>query len=154
ADAEMDIERGGGIGAESDIERMAERELPGKAHHDVPRLPDIGEGENEEEHAQQMAADEIGRDQERGQDREQNGHAGARDSVEQVADHDGFLPTMPCGRNSSTSTRMPKANMRFAEGVKRTPPSASVTPIRTPPRSAPGMEPRPPVMTITKASSV
>src|SRR5690606_39219968 len=150
----MDIERGGGVGAEPDIERVAERELPGKAHHDVPGLPDIGKVENEEEYAQQIATDEIGRDQEHSQNRKQHGHAGARDSVEQVPDHDGFLPTMPCGRNSSTSTRMPKANMLFAEGVKRTPPSASVTPISTPPRSAPGMEPRPPVMTITKASSV
>ena len=47
-----------------------------------------------------------------------------------------------------------KANMLLADGVNSSPPSASVTPISTPPSSAPGMEPRPPVMTITKASSV
>ena len=43
ADAEIDIERGRCIGAEPDIERVAERQLPGKAHHDVPGLPGIGE---------------------------------------------------------------------------------------------------------------
>jgi hypothetical protein len=44
--------------------------------------------------------------------------------------------------------------MLFAEGTNSTPPSASVTPIKSPPSSAPGIEPRPPVITITKASSV
>ena len=44
--------------------------------------------------------------------------------------------------------------MLFAEGVNSTPPSASVTPISSPPSSAPGIEPSPPVMTMTKASRV
>ena len=61
---------------------------------------------------------------------------------------------MPCGRNSSTSTRMAKANMLFADGVNSSPAIASVSPISTPPSSAPGIEPSPPVMTMTKASSV
>ena len=64
------------------------------------------------------------------------------------------LPRIPCGRSSSTSTRMAKENMLFADGVKSRPASASVTPISTPPRSAPGIEPSPPVITMTKASRV
>ena len=44
--------------------------------------------------------------------------------------------------------------MLFADGVNSSPASASVTPISTPPSSAPGIEPSPPVMTMTKASSV
>ncbi len=64
------------------------------------------------------------------------------------------FPSMPCGRNSSTSTRMANANMLFVDGVNRRPASASVTPISTPPSSAPGIEPSPPMMTMTKASSV
>ena len=44
--------------------------------------------------------------------------------------------------------------MLFADGVKIRPASASVTPINTPPSSAPVIEPSPPVMTMTKASSV
>jgi len=39
-------------------------------------------------------------------------------------------------------------------GVNSKPAIASVKPISTPPSSAPGIEPRPPVMTMTKASSV
>ena len=44
--------------------------------------------------------------------------------------------------------------MLFADGVNSRPASASVSPISTPPSSAPGIEPSPPVMTMTKASSV
>ena len=65
-----------------------------------------------------------------------------------------LLPMMPCGRNNSTSTRMAKANMLLADGVKNRPAIASVNPISTPPSSAPGIEPSPPVMTMTKARSV
>ena len=41
-----------------------------------------------------------------------------------------FLPMMPCGRNSSTSTRMANANMLLADGVNSSPAIASVTPIK------------------------
>ena len=44
--------------------------------------------------------------------------------------------------------------MLFADGVNSSPASASVSPIKSPPTSAPGIEPSPPVMTMTKASSV
>src|SRR6185436_20735062 len=46
ANAEMHVERSGGISAEADIERVSQRELAGKAHHDVPGLADVGEIEN------------------------------------------------------------------------------------------------------------
>ena len=44
--------------------------------------------------------------------------------------------------------------MLFADGVRQKPAIASVTPISTPPSSAPGIEPSPPMMTMMKASSV
>jgi len=44
--------------------------------------------------------------------------------------------------------------MLFADGVNSRPAIASVNPIITPPSNAPGIEPSPPVMTMTKASSV
>ena len=44
--------------------------------------------------------------------------------------------------------------MLFADGVNMRPASASVSPISTPPSSAPGIEPSPPVITMMKASSV
>ena len=51
-------------------------------------------------------------------------------------------------------TRMAKENMVVADGLNMRPAMASVSPIRMPPISAPGIDPRPPVMTMTKASSV
>ena len=44
--------------------------------------------------------------------------------------------------------------MLFADGAMSSPASASDTPISTPPSSAPTIEPRPPTMTMTKASRV
>ena len=46
------------VGAEPDIERVAERELAGEAHHDVPGLPEIGEVEDEDQDGQQVVVDE------------------------------------------------------------------------------------------------
>src|SRR4029079_3543190 len=83
------------------------------------------------------------------------GDQGAQpDALNQTCNHAALLPMMPCGRTSSTITRMAKANIDFAEGVNNKPATASVRPISTPPTMAPGMEPRPPVITITKASKV
>src|SRR5579884_1480321 len=47
--AEIDEQGRGHIRAKPDIECMPERELPGKAHHDVPGLPDISKIENQDE---------------------------------------------------------------------------------------------------------
>ena len=54
----MDEQRRRDIGAEPDIERVAERELAGEAHHDVPGLAEIGEIEDENEDGQQVVVDE------------------------------------------------------------------------------------------------
>ena len=59
------------IGAEPDIERVPERQLPGKAHHDVPGLPGIGEIENENEDGEQIIADEKRRGEKRNAERGQ-----------------------------------------------------------------------------------
>src|SRR5689334_2882607 len=56
-DAEMHVERRRGIGPQADIERVAERQLPGKAHHDVPGLPGIGEVENKNKNGEKIIAD-------------------------------------------------------------------------------------------------
>ncbi len=58
------------IGAEPDIERMAERQLPGKAHHDVPGLPDIGEVQNQDQDGQEIVA---GKQRRAEQDDQQHG---------------------------------------------------------------------------------
>ena len=65
ADAEMHVERRGRVGAEPDIERVAERQLAGKAHHDVPGLADIGEIEDEDQDGEQIVVGEQRRDDQR-----------------------------------------------------------------------------------------
>ena len=57
-DAEMHVERRRRIGAKADIERMTERQLAGKAHHDVPGLAGIGEIQNQDQHGEQIVAGE------------------------------------------------------------------------------------------------
>src|SRR5262245_62608367 len=133
---------------------MAKGQLPGKAHHDVPGLAGVSKVKDQDQDSEKIVAGEKRRDQRRKQQNRQQHQSARRRPGSPARDHAALLPMMPCGRNSSTSTRMAKANMLLAEGVKRSPARASVSPIRTPPMSAPGIEPRPPVMTITKASSV
>src|SRR5882762_9590462 len=140
----MNVERSGGVGAKSNVKRMAKRKLAGEAHHDVPGLARIGEIEDQDQRRRHQGDE---------QDREPQ-PCPPRYLVQEQRPHDARLPRMPCGRNSSTTTRIAKANMLFADGVNRRPASASVMPISTPPSSAPGIEPSPPVMTMTKASSV
>src|SRR5207244_1613007 len=115
--------------------------------------PGICKIQNEDQDGQQIVVGKTRRDDERAEQRERKHPTMPRNSLEQPR-HDARFPRMPCGRNSSTSARIAKANMLFADGVKRSPASASVMPISTPPTSAPGIEPRPPVMTMTKAKSV
>src|SRR6185437_8715054 len=152
--AKMHIERSRGIRAEPDIERMTERQLPGKAHHDVPTLSEISKIQDQYKHGEQIVAGEQRGENQSDQKSDQRQQGAARQICDQARDHAVLLPMMPCGRNSSTSTRMPKANMLLADGENSRPAIASVSPISTPPRSAPGIEPSPPVMTMTKASKV
>src|SRR6266436_3846835 len=63
-------------------------------------------------------------------------------------------PIRPCGRSTSTAINSAKENMLFIDGANRKPASASETPIRTPPTSAPAIDPMPPMMTMMKAMSV
>src|SRR5262245_55868480 len=153
-ETEMDIERRGRVAAEPDIDGVAEGELAGEAHHHVPRLAGIGGIEDDDKNGEEIVVRHPGRRQQHDEQRRQKRNAAARNSRKQPPDHDSLFPRMPCGRNSSTSTSRPKENMLLADGVKNKPAMASVSPISTPPSSAPGMEPRPPVMTMMKASSV
>src|SRR3569833_204869 len=114
---------------------MTEGQLSGEAHHDVPRLPDIGEVQDEDQHGEQIIAGKEWRSRENGkQYREENERAGRQAFDQPCQHHATFLPRMPCGRNSSTRTRMAKENMLLAEGVNSRPAIASVKPIMTPPR--------------------
>ena len=153
-DAEMHVERRGCIGAEPDIDGVTERKLAGESHHHVPGLAGIGEIEDGDEDGEQIVVGEKRRDEQRHEQQPQQHEAAARNALEQPSDHVRRFPRMPCGRNSSTSTSRPKENMLLADGVNSRPAIASVRPISTPPRSAPGIEPSPPVMTMMKASSV
>src|SRR5262249_1677186 len=152
-DTIMNEQRGSRVSAKPDIERVTERELAGKAHHHVPGLARIGVIQNDDENTQEIVADECRRgDEEDQQSREQH-QAPALPTLDERL-HAARLPRMPCGRSTRTSTRIANANMLLAEGVNSSPANASVNPIRTPPSNAPGNEPSPPVITMTKASSV
>ena len=75
----MHIERRRRIGAEANIERMAERQLPGKAHHDVPRLADIGEIQNETENGEQIVAGDQRRAEQTDEQHAEKNQRAARD---------------------------------------------------------------------------
>src|SRR5689334_17595522 len=143
-DAVVEEDRAGGVGADADVERMAERKLAGEPHHHVPRLAGVREIENQRGDRERVRAGEPG----------QRSQASEQDRERDVAAAQARLPSSPCGRSSSTRIRRPKLNMLLAEGAMRSPATASETPISTPPRSAPPIEPRPPTITMTKASSV
>src|SRR5262245_36909964 len=154
AHTEVHVEGRRGVGAKPDVERVTQRKLARKAHHDVPGLADIGKVENENQHGDEIVAGRQGGGDERENKPCQQLEPAPGNAVGEERDHVSRLPRRPWGRNSSTTTRMAKVNMLLAEGVNKSPPSASVTPISTPPKSAPAIEPSPPVMTITKARSV
>src|SRR5262245_7712303 len=133
---------------------MPERELAGETHHDVPCLSNVGEVEDQDEHRDEIVVGDERKKQKHAKKRPQRELRTGRNASQQIGGHERFLPSRPWGRNSSTSTRMAKVNMLLADGANSRPPSASVMPISMPPSSAPGIEPRPPVMTITNANSV
>ena len=85
-DAEMNVKRGGGIGAEADIERMAERKLAGEPHHDVPRLRGVGEVEDQDQDGEQIVVHHQRRRQQHGQEHSQHHGGAAREAVEQGFD--------------------------------------------------------------------
>src|SRR5580704_10859976 len=155
SDAEAREQHCGDVSAEPGENRVAERQLAGEAHHDIPGLAGIGEIKNEDENGDEIVVGNPRRDHERRQESGQQDRGPARHAIGEARHHQaGLLPRMPCGRNSNTATRMAKANMLLADGVNSNPASASVKPISRPPTSAPAIEPRPPVMTMTKANSV
>src|SRR5262245_966050 len=155
AHTEVHVEGRRGVRAKPDVERVTQRKLARKAHHDVPGLADVGKVEDEDQHGDEIVAHRQGGGDERKSEPCQQLEPAPGNAVGEEGDHGSpRLPRRPCGRNSSTTTRMAKVNMLLAEGVNKSPPSASVTPISTPPKSAPAIEPSPPVMTITNARSV
>src|SRR5262249_2828554 len=152
AEAEEDPQKRRRIGAEPDIECVTERELPGKAHHQVPGLTHIGEIEDQGEDREQVAVgDERRRDQRRQRER-QHGLRAPVDAAPQC-DH-ARRPRTPRGRSTSTAMSSANENMLFIDGSIMKPASASDTPISTPPTRAPVIQPRPPTMTMMKDSSV
>src|SRR5262249_36884488 len=111
------------VRADADVERVPERELPGEAHHHIPRLAGVGEEQDQRGDRQRVAAREK---------RQRDGRRAERDEAEAGAAQV-FLPSRPCGLNRSTRISSPKLNMPFAEGATKRPAIASDTPIRSPP---------------------
>src|SRR5712671_4551263 len=143
-DAPVVEHRARGVGGHADIDRMPERQLPGEAHHHVPRLPGIGEVEDKRGDRQRIGSGDGGKRDEEDYKNSQIGKFPFQ----------GRFPSKPCGRKRSTRIRSPKLNMLLAEGTMNSPASASEAPISTPPSSAPAIEPRPPTITMTNASNV
>ena len=69
-DAEQRPQRGRRVGAEPEIERMAERQLPGKSHQQIPGMAQIGEIEHQDQNRQQIAIGDDRREQEHQQQRQ------------------------------------------------------------------------------------
>ena len=70
-DAEMEIEPGRGVSADAEIKRMAEGELAGETHHDIPRLAGVSEEQKERHHRQEVLTGDGGqKNQNRTQGRE------------------------------------------------------------------------------------
>src|SRR6185437_6875025 len=151
--AEMLEERAAQIGAEPEIEGMAEGKLAGEAHHDVPGLADRGSEEKDDEHRQQVIADEP-RQRQHDDDEECQRHRDAHRQAEDLPSPHACRPRRPCGRTNSTMMSSAKLNMLLSDGEKKSAASPSETPTSTPPSNAPGMLPSPPTMTMTKARSV
>src|ERR1051326_5026699 len=151
-DAEVDPQRRRHIGAEPEVERVAERELPGKSHQQVPGLAGIGEIHHQDQHAELIAVGKERREKKSGE-QQRGEHAAVPRHIRPQRAH-ARRPKRPCGRSTSTAIRSAKENMLFIDGAAKNPASASDTPISTPPSSAPAIEPSPPMMTMVNASSV
>src|ERR1700694_5207912 len=152
SDAEMGPQRRRRVGTEAEVERVAERQLPGKAHQQIPGLPDVGEIQHQDEHADEIAVGDQRRGQECGE-QQRGEHAAVQRRISPQRAH-ARRPSRPCGRSTSTAINRPNENMLFIEGAAKNPASASETPMSTPPNSAPGIDPSPPMMTMVNASSV
>src|SRR5262249_2530614 len=142
SDAEIDPKQRRDVGTQPDIERVAERQLAGVAHHQVPGLADIGEIENQRQHRDQVAVGDERSEQQQHKD-DPNERALTLAHFEPKPHH-ARRPISPWGRNTRTAINSPKENMLFIDGSIKNPASASDTPIKTPPTSAPAIEPRPP----------
>src|SRR3569623_2860420 len=145
-----------GVGAQAHVQGVPQGELAREAHHHVPRLPRVGKVQGQGHHREDVAVDhERQRDRQARARRDQGGAPPGLRGAAGLADHHLRAdPMSPRGRTSRSRTSRPKLTMLLAEGASSNPASASDTPITTPPSSAPTMEPRPPRMTITNASSV
>src|SRR6266478_5591493 len=140
------------IAADADIKRMAKRKLARIAHHQIPRLPHIGEVEDEREHGQHVAVRRQRQSEESGE-RQRDHDPPAWGHAAPQLDHR-RCPIRPCGRSTSTAINSANENLLSIPSANRKPASASETPISTPPTSAPAIDPMPPMMTMMKAMSV
>ena len=98
ADAEAGEQHRRDITGKPDIERMAERKLPGEAHHDVPGLPGIGEIQNEDEDGEQIIVDQPRRGHERRQQRQRAARRARRETPADRPDDHARLITPASGR--------------------------------------------------------
>ena len=122
------IERRRRVGAEPDIERVAERELAGEAHHDVPGLADVGEVEDQDQHGEQVVAGEQRRGEQRRQQQRQQQPARARGTPSSSrAIMPASCPRCPAAGTAAPARGCAKVNMLLADGVNSSPAIASVS---------------------------
>src|SRR5581483_7416576 len=152
ADAELQPEQRARVAAKPDIERMPKRKLAAESEHQIPRLPDIGEVEDQDQHGHDVAVDNQRRHRKQRQHQREQDPRSPVECAPELAH--ARRPMMPRGRSTSTVTSSAKENMLFIDGTSRNPASASDNPMSTPPTSAPVIEPSTPTMTMMKASSV
>src|ERR1044071_206333 len=141
----MVIERCDGIRPNSEVKRLAQRKQPGKPHHNIPGQTRVSEKQKQGRKRNGVRAGPQGQNHQQPENTKEQ---------EKRAPVHSFSAIRPRGRNIRTMIISAKLIMLFADGAIKNPPSASETPIRTPPTSAPLIEPNPPTITMTNASRV
>src|SRR5262249_56519859 len=104
-------------------------DLPGEAHNQVQSPAEESEKEEQDQHRDEIA---VGDERCGEEHRQQGDQQRATARVERRRGH-ARRPMMPCGRSASTKMSRAKDTMLFIDGARKSPASASDTPINTPP---------------------
>src|SRR5207249_2940173 len=137
--ARVDGEERGGVGADADEPRVADRVLAGEAADQVPGGAQVGEEHHPDEHLDPVlaVAEEAPR-QQRHDEREEDGGAAepAPDPAPPVA-HRRATPSRPDGRARRIATKTAPSPIRAA-ACTQSATMPSIRPTRSPPTAAPG----------------
>ncbi len=128
---------------------MPERQLAGKAHHQVPGLAHIGEVEDQDQHRQHDSGRQRAAPRAAAASRSHEQHARPRRCERARSCAPPHQALRPQHQHQDQQREREHALHRRRD--ERSPASASDTPISTPPTSAPAIEPSPPTMTMMKA---